>query len=117
MIVKKETEKQKKIGIKVRVTPDQLDMIHERMRAAHTENREAYIRKMALDGFILELDSAPLKEMCRLLRSISNNLNQVAKQANSSGRVYETDLFDMAQKLNRIWDAQNQLLSQFARLK
>ena len=45
-------------------------MIHGRMREAHTDNREGYIRKMALDGFILELDSVPLKEMCRLLRSI-----------------------------------------------
>ena len=117
MIVKKETEKQKKIGIKVRVTPDQLDMIHERMRAAHTENREAYIRKMALDGFILELDSAPLKEMCRLLRSISNNFNQVAKRANSSGNVYETDLLDMAQKQNKLWDALNQLIVRLGFLK
>ena len=110
-------KKTSKVEIKVRFTPDQVEMIHDRMKAAHTDNREGFIRKMALDGFILEVDAAPFKEMCRLLRSISNNFNQVAKQANSSGRVYETDLFDMAQKLNRIWDAQNQLLSQFARLK
>ena len=92
-------------------------MIHGLMREAHTDNREGYIRKMALDGFILELDSAPLKEMCRLLRSISNNFNQVARLANTSGHVYETDLFDMSQKLNRIWDAQNQLIMRLGFLK
>ena len=92
-------------------------MIHGRMREAHTDNREGYIRKMVLDGFILELDSAPLKEMCRLLRSISNNFNQVARLANTSGHVYETDLFDMSQKLNRIWDAQNQLIMRLGFLK
>lgn len=113
----KAKEKVKKTEIKVRFSPEQVDMIHERMREAHTDNREGYIRKMALDGFILELDSAPLKEMCRLLRSISNNFNQVARLANTSGHVYETDLFDMSQKLNRIWDAQSQLLTRFAQLK
>lgn len=115
--MKKAKEKVKKTEIKVRFTPEQVEMIHERMREAHTDNREGYIRKMALDGFILELDSAPLKEMCRLLRSISNNFNQVARLVNTSGRVYETDLFDMAQKLNRIWDAQNQLIMRLGNLR
>ena len=108
---------EKKIIIKVPVTREQLDMIHERMKKAHTDNRSAYIRKMALDGFFLEMDEAPLKEMNRLLRSISNNFNQVARRANSSGNVYETDLLDMAKKMNLIWDRQNQLIMCFSSLK
>ena len=61
-----------KIIIKVPVTREQLDMIHERMKEAKTDNRSAYIRKMALDGFFLEMDDAPLKEMNRLVRSIQD---------------------------------------------
>ena len=72
---------------------------------------------MALDGFFLEMDEAPLKEMNRLLRSIGNNFNQVARRANSSGNVYETDLLDMAKKMNLIWDRQNQLIMSFSSLK
>lgn len=108
---------EKKIIIKVPVTREQLDMIHARMKEANTENRSAYIRKMALDGFFLEIDDAPIKEMNRLLRSISNNFNQVAKRANSSGNVYETDLLDMAKKMNQIWDRQNQLIMCLSSLK
>lgn len=110
-------EKQKKIEIKVRVTPEQLDAIHDRMRQIPTDNREAYLRKMALDGYILTLDTTQIKEMNHLLRSISNNFNQVARLANSSGNVYETDLFDMAQKLNRIWNKQNQFIMMLSCLK
>ena len=110
-------KKTSKVEIKVRFTPDQVEMIHNRMKAAHTDNREGFIRKMALDGFILEVDATPFKEMCRLLRSISNNFNQVAKRANSSGNVYETDLLDMEQKQNKLWDALNQLIMRFGFLK
>ena len=109
-------KKEKKVDVKVRLTPEQLDMIHKRMKELHTDNREAYIRKMAVDGYILDLDDSAIREMCRLLRSISNNFNQVAKMANSSGNVYETDLMDMSQKLNRIWDAQTRLMAKLSQL-
>ena len=112
-----EKKKEKKVDVKVRLTPGQIDMIHKRMKELHTNNREAYIRKMAIDGYILDLDDTAIREMCRLLRSISNNFNQVAKMANSSGNVYETDLMDMSQKLNRIWDAQTQLIAKLSQLK
>ncbi len=59
---------------------------------------------MAIDGYILEMDDTALREMSRYLHSISNNFNQVAKQANSTGRVYYADLQDMRQKLNCIWE-------------
>ena len=111
---KKGTEK---IGILVRVTPEQLDRIHERMRVIPTDNREAYMRKMAIDGYILNMDDTALREMSRYLRSISNNFNQVAKMANSTGHVYDADLLDMAQKLNSIWDMQKQFMDKLSQIK
>ena len=111
-------EKQKyDIIIKVPVTADQLSMIHQRMKEAHTDNRAAFMRKMALDGYFLEIDSSQIRETNRLLRSISNNFNQVAKLANSTGRVYDADLIEMAQKLNRIWDFQSQFMEKLSQLK
>ena len=68
------------------------------IRQPYIKGSSVILHWMALDGLILEVDATPFKEMCRLLRSISNNFNQVAKRANSSGNVYETDLLDMAQK-------------------
>ena len=105
------------IIIKVPVTADQLSMIHQRMKEAHTDNRAAFMRKMALDGYFLEIDTSLIKESNRLLRSISNNFNQVAKLANITGRVYDADLLDMAQKLNRIWGMQTQFMEKMSQLK
>ena len=102
--------------IKVPVTQEQLSMIHQRMQEAHTDNRAAFIRKMVLDGYFLVLDTSQIKETNRYLRSISNNFNQVAKLANSSGNVYETDLMDMTQKLNRLWDMQTQLMGKILQI-
>ena len=110
-------KKNNKIGILVRVTPEQLDMIHDRMKLLHTDNRESYMRKMAIDGYILEMDDTAIREMCRLLRSISNNFNQMAKLANSSGHIYDADLIDMSQKLNRIWDMQAQFMGKLSEVK
>ena len=60
------------------VTPDELAAIHERMAEAGISNAGAYVRKMALNGYILHIDLAPVKELISLQRRCSNNLNQVA---------------------------------------
>ena len=103
--------KEPKYEIKVRVTQAQLDRIHENMRAVHLENREEYLRKMALNGYVLFLDDRELRCFNRLIGSISNSFNQIAKRANASGRVYETGLMDMCARMNQIWEAQNKLLA------
>ena len=54
------------------------------MAEAGVKNRSAYVRKMALDGYVVRLDMTDINELIRLLRSSSNNLNQVAKKANST---------------------------------
>lgn len=103
--------KEPKHEIKVRVTQEQLDKIHENMHIVHLHNREEYLRKMALNGYLLFLDDRELRCFNRLIGSISNSFNQIAKRANASGRVYETDLMDMCARMNQIWEAQNKLLS------
>ena len=59
-----------------RVTPEEWDLIRERMREAGMTNTSAYIRKMALNGYVINVDLGDVKEVLRLLRINSNNLNQ-----------------------------------------
>jgi len=56
------------------------------------KNREAYIRKMVLDGYILHLDFSDIKELNRLLRNATNNLKQVAKRANETRSIFKDDI-------------------------
>ena len=76
----------------------------------------AYIRKMALDGYCLYLDLKELQRMAYLLQMCSNNLNQYAKRANESGKIYATDMEDLRQRLDERIDIGRQILSKLAEL-
>ena len=76
----------------------------------------AYIRKMALDGYCLNLDLPQLRRMAYLLQNCSNNLNQVAKRANESGKIYSADLADLRTRLDELIDIGKQILSKLAEL-
>lgn len=84
-----------------RVTPEEWDLIRERMREAGMTNTSAYIRKMALNGYVINVDLGDVKEVLRLLRINSNNLNQYAKRANETGSIYEADIKDRRKDIRK----------------
>ena len=65
---------------------------------------------MALDGYCLNLDLPQLRRMAYLLQNCSNNLNQVAKRANESGKIYSADLADLRTRLDELIDIGKQIL-------
>ena len=79
----------------VKVTPEEKAQIRQRMKDMGVTNMSAYMRKMAIDGYCVKLDLTDVKEMVRLLRYCSNNLNQYAKKANESGSIYAEDIHDL----------------------
>lgn len=87
------------------------------MREIGTNNLSAYLRKIAIDGFILKLELPELKEMISLLRYTSNNINQLAKRANELGHIYEVDLVDIKQKQEQLWQAANDIIQRLALIK
>ena len=72
------------------------------MREAGTTNMGAYLRKMALDGYILRLDLPELKEMLSQLRYMGNNVNQIAKRANEVGVIDEMDIRGVSKRQERM---------------
>ena len=93
------------------------DLIAQKMEQVGTENLSAYLRKIAIDGFIIKLDLPELREMISLLRRSSNNLNQLTRRAHETGRIYEADLEDIQQSQERIWTAAEKIVSSLAALK
>ena len=65
----------------VRFKEGERDIVRRKMEEAGIRNMAAYIRKMAIDGYVIRLDLSDVKEVARLLRINSNNLNQYAKRA------------------------------------
>ncbi len=104
------------IRLRFRVTPEEKSMIEEKMTQVGTSNMEAYLRKMSIDGYILKLDLPEIKEMISLLRRSSNNLNQIAKRVNQTGRLYGEDMEDILRKQEGLWQAANEILAKLSAL-
>ena len=86
------------------------------MREAGTANMGAYLRKMALDGYILRLDLPELKEMLSQLRYMGNNVNQIAKRANEIGVIDEMDIRGVSKRQERMLEQMARLLEKLSGL-
>ena len=96
------------------VSEEERKQIQAKMEQVGTENLSAYLRKIAIDGYILKLDLPELREMISLLRRSSNNLNQIAKRLNETGRFYAADMEDILQRQEQLWQAANTILTRLA---
>ena len=103
-----------KVRIFVKMTPEEKAKIRERMSEAGFKNLSAYVRKMLLNGYVINLDLSDVKEVLRLLRISSNNLNQYAKKANQTGSIYEEDIQDLKDRFDEFWEIAKELLTRLA---
>ncbi|MCC8044322.1 MAG: MobC family plasmid mobilization relaxosome protein [Clostridiales bacterium] len=88
----------------------ELERIRRKMEEQGIHSMSAYLRKMALDGYCIQLDYQYLKQITTLLRRCSNNLNQYAKRANEQGSIYAADIQDLQERLEEIWKQQKESL-------
>ena len=102
------------IQVKFRVTPEERALIDKRMAQAGTINMAAYLRKMAIDGYVVKLELPELRDLISLLRRTSNNFNQIVRRANSTNRVYDEDIHEMKVMIEQTWEATNQVLEKLA---
>ena len=108
--------RKREVQLNFRVSPEELALIEQKMAQLGTTNREAYLRKMALDGYVVRLELPQLKELVSLMRYSSNNLNQLARRAHETGRIYDADLEDISRRQEALWDGVHQVLTQLAKL-
>ena len=92
------------------------ELVKERMAELGITNLSAYLRKMAVDGYIIHLDMGDIQEMIRLLRICSNNLNQYTRRANETGNIYAADIDDIRTRLDSLWDGMDKLIRGFANI-
>ena len=111
------TPKRKRdVQLNFRVSSEELALIEQKMAQLSTSNREAYLRKMALDGYVVRLELPELKELVSLMRRSSNNLNQLTRRVHETGRIYDADLEDISRRQEALWDGVHQVLTQLAKL-
>ena len=94
------------VQLKFRVTEAERDLILEKMKLIPTRNMAAYLRKIAIDGYIIQIDHSDIKAMTAEIQKIGVNVNQIARRANSTGSVYQEDIDEIKGVLNEIWRLQ-----------
>jgi len=99
------------IQIKFRVTKAEQDLILEKMRLLHTNNLAAYMRKIAIDGYVIAVDNSDIKAMTAEIQKIGVNINQIARRLNATGRIYEQDIDEIKKAVSEIWRLQRLSLS------
>lgn len=105
------------IRVRTYLTEEELKMVHKRMAQMGTTNREAYMRKMALDGYILRLEIPELKEYVAMQRVHSKRFNEIAKRVNETGRLYPEDVVEMKEMISKSTAQMDLVLAEVNKLK
>lgn len=98
------------------VSEKERDLIEEKMQMAGIQNKEAYLRKMTLDGYVINLDLSSVNELVFLLRNATNNLNQIARRVNETNHIYKDDIKDMQEHYERLWERAENIMQELANI-
>jgi len=112
----KKPKRARDIPLYVRVSQAEFDLIQERMSEAGTTNMAAFIRKMVLNGYVLHVDLAPIKELVSLQKRCSNNLNQIAINVNTYGGIYPHEITLLQRDYIALWDPLSDLIKRLAEI-
>lgn len=99
------------------VSDEEYAVIQEKKRVAEIQNMSDYLRKIAIDGYVIRLDIPELRDMLTNLHRSGANLNQLAKRVNETGRFYAADLEDLLQSQARLQAAADNILEKLSFLR
>ena len=103
--------RKRNIQIKFYVTEEEKRLIDEKMAQLPTHRYGAYLRKMAIDGYIMYTDTSDIKASTSELSAIGRNINQIAKRLNAGSPAYQADIQEIRERLDEIWQLQRRILS------
>ena len=104
------------VHLHVMVTPEEQALIADRMTEAGISNMGAYMRKMALNGYVLHVDLSDIRELVALQRRCANNLNQVAVHANTYGGIYPDEIKALQRDYADLWGPLSDLLKKLSKV-
>lgn len=103
--------RKRSIQMKFYVTEDEKRLIDKKMAQLPTRRYGAYLRKMAIDGYIIYTDTADIKAFTAELSAIGRNINQIARRVNAGAPAYQADMEEIKERLDEIWQLQRRILS------
>ncbi len=98
------------IQVKFYVNEEELNLINNRYHSANVTNKGAYLRKMAIDGYVINVDTSDLKAAVKEMNAIGKNINQITRNANTYG-ITKQDINEIKVKVDDIWQLLKSTLS------
>ncbi len=92
------------IRIEFRVTEQERQLIRRKMEQLGTRNTGAYLRKMAIDGYIIKVDYTEQKKLAAAVSRAASNINHICRRVNQTGHCYDADIADLKAKQAEIWE-------------
>ena len=102
------------VQLHFRVSEKEADVIKKKMEESGIKSIGAYLRKMAVDGYCIRLDFEEVRELLKLLRINSNNINQYTKKANETGHIYEEDINHIKHSQEELWEIMKEILKRLS---
>ena len=103
--------RKRNIQVKFYVTAEEKELMEQKMAQLQTKRIGAYLRKMAIDGYIIYTDTTDIKAFTAELSAIGRNINQIAKKLNAGGPAYQADIQEIRERQEQIWQLQRHILS------
>lgn len=103
--------------LQVRLSQEEFDAIERKFKNSGLKSKSEFVRAMIFEGHLVYFSENELREIHRLINNIAGNVNQITRRINSTGNIYENDLADIKEMLNKIWQPLLYFQSQLLRLK
>jgi uncharacterized protein (DUF1778 family) len=104
-------------NITFRVTPEEYDLVQQKMKLTKIQNMRHFLLKMVLEGRVIYVELDSVKEMVRLLGNMTNNINQIARRVNGTGNLYAADIDEIKARQDEIWEQTREILHRLNDMK
>lgn len=97
------SNRERNVPVQFYMTVEEREILNKKMEESKIKNMGAYLRKMAIDGRIFNVDMSPLKSINSQMTRINTNINQITKRVNSTNSIYKEDIEEVENGVEEIW--------------
>ncbi len=110
-------ENKRNLYIKVRVSQEEMDAIKHKFQNSGMDSLSRFVRAMIFEGYIVQMDGNELRQIHKLASNIASSINQIAVRVNSAGKIYDNDIAEIKDGMDKLWQPLNFLQTKILQLK
>jgi prophage DNA circulation protein len=103
--------RKRNIRMEICFSAEEYDALIQKMALTGIKNQGAYIRKMAIEGYIVRFDTDEAQKLLQLISNATNNINQIAKHANITQNIYANDVQRLSEQVRQLKEDTQQAIN------